>query len=78
MPRLLVINPNTSTAISSLLQRHVQVGVGDAFKVHTVTARFGSSSPLRFLLVAIVLSTDYSLTRLYKHLGNGTASIPYN
>ncbi len=42
MSRLLVINPNTSTAISSLLQRHVQVGVGDAFKVQTVTARFGS------------------------------------
>lgn len=42
MHRLLVINPNTSTAISGLLQRHVQAGVGDAFKVQTVTARFGS------------------------------------
>lgn len=42
MPRLLVINPNTSTAVSSLLQRHVQVEAGDGFQVQTVTARFGA------------------------------------
>lgn len=42
MPRLLVINPNTSSAVSALLQRHVQAGVGDALAVQTLTARFGA------------------------------------
>jgi Asp/Glu/hydantoin racemase len=40
--RLLIINPNTSTAVSALLQRHVQGEVSPALKVHTVTARFGA------------------------------------
>ncbi|OUM01475.1 aspartate/glutamate racemase family protein [Variovorax sp. JS1663] len=42
MSRLLVINPNTSTAVSALLQRHVQDELSPALKVHTVTARFGA------------------------------------
>jgi allantoin racemase len=42
MPRLLVINPNTSATVSALLQRHVQGEVSPALKVHTVTARFGA------------------------------------
>jgi allantoin racemase len=42
MPRLLVINPNTSATVSALLQRHVQNEVSPALKVHTVTARFGA------------------------------------
>ncbi|RZI65818.1 aspartate/glutamate racemase family protein [Variovorax guangxiensis] len=42
MPRLLVINPNTSASVSALLQHHVQAGVGDAMQVQTITARFGA------------------------------------
>lgn len=42
MPRLLVINPNTSATVSALLQHHVQGEVRPALKVHTVTARFGA------------------------------------
>jgi allantoin racemase len=42
MSRLLVINPNTSASVSELLQRHLQAQVGDALKVHAVTARFGA------------------------------------
>lgn len=42
MPRLLVINPNTSTAVSGLLQHHLQAQLAGALEVHTVTARFGA------------------------------------
>ncbi|MET0541133.1 MAG: aspartate/glutamate racemase family protein [Variovorax sp.] len=42
MPSLLVINPNTSSSVSAVLQRHVQYEVGDAVEVHTATARFGA------------------------------------
>lgn len=42
MRRLLVINPNTSTSVSTLLQTHVQATAGLHVQVHTVTARFGS------------------------------------
>ena len=42
MGRLLVINPNTSGAVSALLQQHVQNELSPALKVHTVTARFGA------------------------------------
>jgi len=42
MPTLLVINPNTSDAVTRLLQQHVQAGVGPAIQVHSVTARFGA------------------------------------
>ncbi len=42
MPRLLVINPNTTASVSALLQRHVQAVVGDAVSVRTLTARFGA------------------------------------
>ncbi|WP_053843206.1 aspartate/glutamate racemase family protein [Paracidovorax avenae] len=38
---LLVINPNTSTAVSTLLQHHVQAAAAHA-AVRTVTARFGA------------------------------------
>ena len=43
MLRLLVINPNTSEAVSAMLQRHIQLAVGDAFAVETLTARFGAA-----------------------------------
>ncbi|BFO54870.1 aspartate/glutamate racemase family protein [Acidovorax sacchari] len=39
---LLVINPNTSTAVSGLLQRHVQAAAVPHAAVRTVTARFGA------------------------------------
>ena len=42
MPRLLVINPNTSNAVTTLLQTHVQAAAGDALDVHSLTARFGA------------------------------------
>jgi allantoin racemase len=42
MPRLLVINPNTSASVTALLQHHVQAAAGDAVEVHTATARFGA------------------------------------
>ncbi|HSV46727.1 MAG TPA: aspartate/glutamate racemase family protein [Ramlibacter sp.] len=42
MRRLLVINPNTSAAVSALLQQHVQAQAGLHVQVRTVTARFGA------------------------------------
>lgn len=42
MRRLLVINPNTSASVSSLLQSHVQAASGLHVQVRTVTARFGA------------------------------------
>lgn len=42
MRELLVINPNTSAAVSALLQQHVQGAVGPQLAVRTVTARFGA------------------------------------
>ncbi len=42
MRHLLVINPNTSEAFSSLLQQHVQAAAGPQVRVRTVTAGFGS------------------------------------
>ena len=42
MPRLLVINPNTSTSVTALLQQHVQMALGQAVDVQSVTARFGA------------------------------------
>ena len=42
MGRLLVINPNTSQAITALLQRHLQRHAGDGLQVRSVTARFGA------------------------------------
>lgn len=42
MPSLLVINPNTSTSVSALLQHHVKAAVGAGIDVHTLTARFGA------------------------------------
>ncbi|RZI91066.1 MAG: Asp/Glu racemase [Variovorax sp.] len=42
MPRLLVINPNTSASVTALLQTHVQAAAGDALEVHSLTARFGA------------------------------------
>ncbi|WP_143684811.1 aspartate/glutamate racemase family protein [Variovorax sp. KK3] len=43
MGHLLVINPNTTTTVSALLQQHVQAELSPALKVHTVTARFGAT-----------------------------------
>jgi Asp/Glu/hydantoin racemase len=45
MKRLLIINPNTSTSVSALLQHHVSQAVsarGASMEVQTVTARFGA------------------------------------
>jgi allantoin racemase len=42
MRRLLVINPNTSGSVTTLLQQHVQLAVGPDVLVHAVTARFGA------------------------------------
>ncbi len=40
---LLVINPNTSDSVTSLLRRHVQAETGPDWKVRAVTARFGAT-----------------------------------
>ena len=42
MPRLLVINPNTSASVTALLQQHVQAFAGPALSVQSATARFGA------------------------------------
>lgn len=42
MAKLLVINPNTSTSVSGLLQQHLRSQLAGAHDVHTVTARFGA------------------------------------
>ncbi|MDM0111721.1 aspartate/glutamate racemase family protein [Variovorax sp. J22R133] len=42
MPRLLVINPNTSALVSAMLQHHVKAAVGHGLDVTTITARFGA------------------------------------
>lgn len=42
MRRLLVINPNTSTSVTALLQQHVAAAVGDQAHVRCVTAAFGA------------------------------------
>lgn len=42
MRQLLVINPNTSVSVSSLLATHVQAAAGAKAQVRTVTARFGA------------------------------------
>jgi allantoin racemase len=39
---LLVINPNTSAAVTSLLREHVQAELGAQVRVRAVTARFGA------------------------------------
>lgn len=42
MRQLLIINPNTSTSVSDLLQTHAQKAAGPQLRVRTVTARFGA------------------------------------
>lgn len=42
MRQLLVINPNTSTGVSALLQQHVQAAAGPHVAVRSATARFGA------------------------------------
>ena len=42
MRRLLVINPNTSAAVSALLLQHAQAAAGLEVQVEVVTARFGA------------------------------------
>ena len=42
MPRLLLINPNTSASVSALLQTHAQAAAGPQVQVDVVTARFGA------------------------------------
>lgn len=39
---LLIVNPNTSTSVSDLLQRHAQAAASPDLVVRTVTARFGA------------------------------------
>jgi allantoin racemase len=41
MPRLLVINPNTTASITALVARHVRAAVGDQVDLVTATGRFG-------------------------------------
>ena len=41
MPRLLVINPNTTASITALAARHVRAAVGEDFEIVTATAEFG-------------------------------------
>ena len=41
--RLLVLNPNTSSATTALLQRQVAAAAGPAVEVQAATARFGAS-----------------------------------
>ena len=42
MPRLLLINPNTSAGVSALVLRHAQDAVGHLAQIDVVTARFGA------------------------------------
>jgi Asp/Glu/hydantoin racemase len=42
MPKLLLINPNTSASVTALLQTHAQRFAGDGTTVQTTTARFGA------------------------------------
>jgi allantoin racemase len=42
MRHLLVINPNTSPSVTSLLRTHAQAAAGPDVQVHAVTARFGA------------------------------------
>ena len=42
MRQLLVINPNTSASVTTLLQQHVQLAAGSHVCVRSVTARFGA------------------------------------
>lgn len=42
MRQLLIINPNTSTSVSELLQVHAQNAAGPDVRIRTVTARFGA------------------------------------
>ncbi|RZL43495.1 MAG: Asp/Glu racemase [Variovorax sp.] len=42
MPRLLVVNPNTSGTVSALLATHVQAACGARARVDVVTARLGA------------------------------------
>jgi allantoin racemase len=41
MPRLLVINPNTTASITALVARHVRASVGHGVEVVCATGRFG-------------------------------------
>jgi allantoin racemase len=41
MPRLLLINPNTTASITELAARHVRAAVGPGVEVLTATGRFG-------------------------------------
>ena len=43
MRKLLVINPNTSASVTTLLHKHVQAAAGSHVSVSAVTARFGAS-----------------------------------
>ena len=42
MRELLIVNPNTSEAVSALLQKHAQAAAGSHVRVRTTTARFGA------------------------------------
>jgi Asp/Glu/hydantoin racemase len=41
MPRLLVLNPNTTVSITELAARHVRAAAGEDFEILTATAEFG-------------------------------------
>ncbi|MFT4195789.1 aspartate/glutamate racemase family protein, partial [Ottowia sp.] len=42
MSTLLLINPNTTAEVTALLRTHVQQALGDAVRIHALTARFGA------------------------------------
>jgi Asp/Glu/hydantoin racemase len=42
MHQLLILNPNTSASVSSLLQQHAQAAAGPGVRVRCLTARFGA------------------------------------
>lgn len=42
MPRLLVINPNTTEAVTTLIARHALLAAGPGVALQTLTARFGA------------------------------------
>jgi Asp/Glu/hydantoin racemase len=44
MPRLLVINPNTTASITELAARHVRAAAGEDFEIVTATGAFGCAS----------------------------------
>lgn len=43
MPRLLILNPNTSAQVTDMLRGHLQPMLGEGWQIDTATARFGGA-----------------------------------